>query len=166
LKVNVGIGTTSPTALLHVVGGGVVVGSPTGGDKGAGTINASAVYDDNALLTDYVFDKYFDGKVREEDQDRHGNYEMKTLDEKLAFIKKERHLPTMIGRREWEELGGKASLGKIVSQLWETVETQALYIMELRDILIEQKKEIGVLQAQAEEIKGLKQDISRLKGNL
>lgn len=30
---------------------GLMVGSPTGGDKGAGTINAVAVYDDNTLLT-------------------------------------------------------------------------------------------------------------------
>ncbi len=32
---------------------GMRVGSPTGGDKGAGTINATAVYDDNALLSCY-----------------------------------------------------------------------------------------------------------------
>ena len=42
---NLGVGTTDPSAKLHVVGGGVVVGSPTGGDKGAGVINAQAVYD-------------------------------------------------------------------------------------------------------------------------
>jgi hypothetical protein len=33
------------------VGGGLTVGSPTGGNKGIGTINATAVYDDNVLLT-------------------------------------------------------------------------------------------------------------------
>jgi hypothetical protein len=33
------------------MGSGLVIGSPTGGDKGAGTINATAVYDDNVLLT-------------------------------------------------------------------------------------------------------------------
>lgn len=33
------------------IGAGLVVGAPTGGDKGAGTINATAVYDDNVLLT-------------------------------------------------------------------------------------------------------------------
>jgi hypothetical protein len=43
-----------------------VVGSPTGGNKGAGTINATAVYDDNTLLTDYVFEQYFLGKPFEE----------------------------------------------------------------------------------------------------
>jgi hypothetical protein len=35
---------------------GLVVGSPTGGDKGVGTVNATAVYDDNTLLTCYVFE--------------------------------------------------------------------------------------------------------------
>ena len=33
------------------VSGALVVGAPTGGAKGAGTINATAVYDDNVLLT-------------------------------------------------------------------------------------------------------------------
>jgi hypothetical protein len=38
--------------LFKVMGdGGVVVGSPSGGNKGLGTLNAQAVYDDNALLT-------------------------------------------------------------------------------------------------------------------
>jgi len=130
---SVGIGTAAPgTAKLAVIGGGVVVGAPTGGDKGAGTINAVGVYDDNVLLTDYVFDKYFDGKVKEEDLDRHGNYEMKSLDEMSSFIEKERHLPTLIGRKDWETEGA-ASLGKIVTQLWETVETQAIYIKELKE---------------------------------
>jgi len=42
----------------------------------------------------------------------------------------------MIGRKEWEK-EGKASLGTIVTQLWETVETQALYIKELREMMME-----------------------------
>ncbi|MBL7081140.1 MAG: hypothetical protein ISS44_01030 [Candidatus Omnitrophica bacterium] len=143
----VGIGTTAPgTARLTVAGGGVVVGSPTGGDKGTGTINAGAVYDDDTLLTDYVFDKYFDGKVKEEDLEKHRNYEIKTLEEMAAFIEKERHLPTMINRKEWEK-EGKASLGKLVTQLWETVEIQALYIKELKEITMEQQKEIDKLKA-------------------
>jgi len=124
--------------------GSVQVGNPTGGDKGAGTINAGAVYDDNVLLTDYVFDKYFDGHVREEDQKRHGNYRMLTLEEMAGFIEQERHLPTMIGRKEWEKEG--ASLGTIVTQLWETVETQALYIKELREMMREQGEEIERLK--------------------
>lgn len=43
--------------------GGVNIGAPTGGDKGSGTLNAVAVYDDNTLLTDYVFDQKMNGQV-------------------------------------------------------------------------------------------------------
>lgn len=38
---------------------GLVVGSPTGGDKGVGTINATAVYDDNTLLTCMALQREF-----------------------------------------------------------------------------------------------------------
>jgi hypothetical protein len=34
-----------------IIGGGVALGAPTGGAKGFGTLNATAVYDDNVLLT-------------------------------------------------------------------------------------------------------------------
>jgi len=44
---------------------GLQVGAPTGGDKGVGTINATAVYDDNVLLTCMALSKEFlaTGKV-------------------------------------------------------------------------------------------------------
>lgn len=48
---------------LDVSGGGVTVGSPTGGNQGTGTINAQAVYDDGVLLTCYVFDAELDGSI-------------------------------------------------------------------------------------------------------
>jgi hypothetical protein len=51
------------TRMTVYANGGVVIGSPTGGSKGAGTLNASAVYDDNTLLTCYVFDQALDGAV-------------------------------------------------------------------------------------------------------
>src|SRR5690606_38551093 len=43
--------------------GGYVCGAPTGGEKGIGSINAQAVYDDNTLLSCYVFDAAIDGEV-------------------------------------------------------------------------------------------------------
>ena len=43
--------------------GGVTIGSPTGGAKGVGTINAVAVYDDNTLLTPYVLEAARNGRV-------------------------------------------------------------------------------------------------------
>jgi hypothetical protein len=43
--------------------GSVVIGAPTGGFKGTGTLNASAVYDDNVLLTCYAIEAYKQGSV-------------------------------------------------------------------------------------------------------
>lgn len=48
-------------AYRMLIGAGVYHGSATGGDKGANTINFGAVYDDNTLLTCYVFDAALDG---------------------------------------------------------------------------------------------------------
>ena len=58
-----GVGEANPSALLHVDGGGALFGNPTGGDKGTGTVNAQAVYDDNSLLSCYVFDQALDGAI-------------------------------------------------------------------------------------------------------
>ncbi|MEX6632524.1 DUF2793 domain-containing protein [Hyphococcus lacteus] len=43
--------------------GGITIGSPTGASKGVGTINAEAVYDDNVLLSCYVFDQVLEGQI-------------------------------------------------------------------------------------------------------
>ena len=50
-------------AVRMIVHEGLVVGAPTGGDKGEGTINAVGVYDDNTILSCYVFDQALDGVV-------------------------------------------------------------------------------------------------------
>ncbi|MEM8935470.1 MAG: DUF2793 domain-containing protein [Pseudomonadota bacterium] len=62
---NVGIGENTPSSKLHIDGGGVQCGNPTGGDKGTGAINAEAIYDDNTLLSCYVFDQALDGAIDE-----------------------------------------------------------------------------------------------------
>lgn len=62
---DISIGTSTKTITVHG-GGGLTVGSPTGGDKGSGTINtAGDIYKNNSAYTnpDYVFEKYFTGKV-------------------------------------------------------------------------------------------------------
>ncbi len=64
-----GVGTKTPTDKLTVAGdalfesGSVRIGAPTGGKRGAGTLNAEALYDDNALLSCYVFDQALDGDI-------------------------------------------------------------------------------------------------------
>jgi hypothetical protein len=110
--------------------GGLVWGSPTGGSQGAGTINAQGVYDDGVLLTDYIFEIAYDGSPIDE---RWQGYEIKPLSDEIEFVKKNKHLSTIIGREEWEK--GGSSLGQLVNQLWATIETQHLYIAELSDRL-------------------------------
>jgi hypothetical protein len=63
---NVGIGITTPGSALHV-NGGVQVGTPTGGDKGAGSINVSGdIYKNGTAFTnpDYVFEHHFNGSTQ------------------------------------------------------------------------------------------------------
>lgn len=99
---------------------GLVWGSPTGGSQGAGTINAEAVYDDGVILTDYVFEP---------------GYDLWPIKRMRRFYQIHKHLPTIVGREQWERNG--LSLGKLVSQIWETVEVQARYIAQLEERVTE-----------------------------
>ena len=95
--------------------GSLIIGNPTGGAKGPGTINAQAVFDDNVLLTDYVFEK---------------DYKQMTIAKMERYFKRYKHLPTIGGRDEWNK-NGKPSMGQLINEIWETVEIQAKYIAEL-----------------------------------
>lgn len=130
------------------IGPGVQIGSPTGGDKGAGTLNANAVYDDNTLLTDWLFDLFFDGGMRPEDKVLHPNGRLWSIDQTYKFVEEKRHLPTMPGREEWEAEGSK-SVGELVTALWETVESQQLQIFELKNELATMGKRLAALEAKA-----------------
>ncbi len=107
------------TILMEIGPQGAVIGAPTGSARGIGTLNAQAVYDDNVLLTDFVFEN---------------DYEQCSIEEMRKFYTENKYLPTIDGRNTWEK-EGKFSLGKIVTQLWETIEVQAKYIVELNDRL-------------------------------
>ena len=108
---------------LNAVNGGFLP------SQGVGTINASGLYDDGVLVTDFVFEKYFLGEVKDPE---HASYEMKTLHEELAHIEEKFHLSTMPSREEFENNSeGKRSVGGLVNGLWQTTETMMLYIKEL-----------------------------------
>jgi hypothetical protein len=58
--------TQAGTAFTRMtIGAGILLGTATGGDRGAGTLNATAVYDDNTLLTCMALQRQFleDGVV-------------------------------------------------------------------------------------------------------
>lgn len=117
---------------------GVVVGSPIlfygGNFNGPGTLTAESVFDDNTLISDYVFDEYFDGNIKPADIIGRDNYKRFTIDEMKKFIEEYRHLPTIAGRDDWNKKGG-FSLGELLTDLWVTAENQSIYIKELNDDL-------------------------------
>jgi len=115
-----------------------VFGAPTGGAKGAGTINAVAVYDDNTLLTDYVFDYWQDGALSADDADNARalafNPAHLDIDTFTASLIARRALPAMLRRSEWTE-ETRFSVGGLAQRLWETVEIQAVHIAKLNERL-------------------------------
>lgn len=101
--------------------------------KGPGTIAArSSVWGGSVLLSDHVFDNYYDGKIKPEDQKQAIGYRHYPMKEMESYIERERHLPTIAGREEWNK-EGMFSVDQLTNQLWVTVETQSLYIKELND---------------------------------
>lgn len=122
------------------IGNGLVVGSPTGGDKGAGTINAVAVYDDNVLLTDYVFQAWLEGYVDIERWDSKPAERFASelwqfdIDKWSNFLIENQHLPAMQSEAEYEK-DGNLSTGDKIQRLEETIEVQAIHIINLNERL-------------------------------
>lgn len=126
--------------------GGVMVGSPAwvSGTQfaGPGTVKAeNGVFDGTTMLSDHVFDRYFDGQVLPEDAAAAEHYRYVGLPQLRESLERDRHLPNMPSRAQWEA-GGGASLGQVATGLWETVEDQALYISEL-------EKDLSILEQSA-----------------
>lgn len=104
-------------AARMVVTDGVVVGAPTGGDKGIGSINAVTVYKNGTAL-DFVFEP---------------GYNMLSIDEMRQYYERNKCLPTLKTNDVHEE--GSTNMGALTDRLWETVEVQARYIAELHQRL-------------------------------
>ncbi len=149
-------------------GGGLVIdhnANPTifadAAYRGPGSIRASmAVYDGNTALSDHVFDRYFTGEVAPEDAASAKGYAYVPLPELKDYLKNERHLPNMPSREEWE-LKGESSLGELQTGLWESVETQALYITELeKDLTALEALTFGKLKS-VEEVEQLISEVQK-----
>lgn len=151
--------------------GGFVVGSPTGGSKGSGTINAQEVYDDNVLLTCYVpeyvigrnidFEKWDktipERKFEHKAARRFMSVAEEELNPRLYANKwlKNGHLPALPSPSEWEQSNNKFAIGKIVQGLWETVEVQAEHIRILTNTIDDLQEKILIMQDQIANIKNL-----------
>lgn len=114
---------------LDTIGGSVATADAI--FRGPGSIRArKAVYDGNLQLSDHVFDKYFEGAVKPEDVKAHEGYAYIGVKDLKEYLKRDRHLPNMPSRSDWETFGTR-SIGQLQTGLWETVESQALNIIEL-----------------------------------
>lgn len=120
--------------------------------KGPGTITAKrSVWSGSTLLTDYVFDLYYDGVARPEDAEGASQYVRTPLKELPNYVERERRLPNVDGREEWNK-NGTFSVDKLGNQLWVTVEDQALYIQELNARMDALKQYL--VQKKLEELEG------------
>ncbi len=137
---NISSRATTPASANYVqYDGGLMIGSAAwlagAAFQGPGTIKVErGVYDAGLLLSDHVFDQYFDGAPQAQDAEAAKGYAYVGLDQLRQRLQTDRHLPNMPSRSQWEASGG-ASLGTIATGLWETVEDQALYITQLEQDL-------------------------------
>lgn len=134
--------------------------SPTGGFKGSGTLNAIAVYDDNSLLTDYVFDAELDGAIslekwdravpnrRHREEDGEGNIIREVVEERVhaparRFVQRTDDLDPEAYAAKWRtrrklpafdegDEPVQLSVGDWAQRLLETCEVQAIHIDKLR----------------------------------
>jgi hypothetical protein len=121
---------------------GITIGTPAWATSGAypnqvfrgpGTIAAQVgVWGGGVLLSDHVFDKYYDGATKPEDAKQAANYQHYPVEGMINYVQQNRHLPTIDGRERWNE-NGPFSTDHLTNQLWVTVEEQSLYIKELNE---------------------------------
>lgn len=93
----------------------------------------------NPSISDYVFDYYYDGKLKGEDAKKHSDFKIYSFKDAEEFIKQNRHLPYIDSRKKWEEYS-KIPLEKLVSQQWVALEVLWLHTIEQQKQIDELKK--------------------------
>jgi hypothetical protein len=112
-----------------VLGNGLLLGSPTGGDKGSGTLNvATEVYKNNSAYAnpDYVFEHYYTGQI-EKFKDNEGAKEytgLPSLEEVAAHVKENYKLPGFTNE--------PAGMFKRSDLVLEKIEQLFLYVFEIK----------------------------------
>ena len=132
------------------LGSGIYMVGATGGDKGTGSINATAVYDDNTLLTCYVLEGWLDGAInvdrwdaavpdREDEERRHERArgfaavlkDRLDTDKLIAWVRRNRRLPAFPGPDHWRDRhNSKMASGDVLQRLWETVELLFVHMVK------------------------------------
>jgi len=134
---NVGIGTTTPSSKLQIVGGGILVdgtvgiGTSTFGSHKlavCGTIHATGLTTDGSWC-DFVFDK---------------EYSLRPLEEVESFIQMNKHLPDIPPAAEIEAHG--IDVGKMQMKAMQKIEELTLYVIEQNKRIVRLEEENKKLQ--------------------
>jgi hypothetical protein len=117
---NVGIGTTTPTARLHVVGdlrvsGAIIYGAPEGD------------------IPDYVFEP---------------DYRLMSLEELQCYLQREKHLPNLPSAAEVREKG--LNLASFQMRLLEKIEELTLYALHQAKVIGRKDAELSQMNARLE----------------
>lgn len=109
-----------------IVSNGAIVGNLQGNADTATCATTVAI---SGQACDYVYDIHF-----KEGRDKDKDFKIHSIGEMYEFAKEHHHLPTIMGREEYEK---KTSIGfnDMTNQLWQTIEVQSLYINELHERL-------------------------------
>jgi hypothetical protein len=132
--------TNNGTNATFCAAGGITIGSPTGGCKGSGTLNATAVYDDNVLLTDWVFDLAYDPPRRTAEEWPPSTRRLYSLAEVRAITQVERRLPWMPSSTNFER---ERHTGGMVTRLYQGQEQQQLYLFDLETRIAALEQALG-----------------------
>lgn len=148
--------TAQTQRLIVGADGSIYTLNATGGAKGIDTINAKAVYDDNVLLTDYVFDKFlkidnlstYSDRVRE----RFGalDTEMFSVHAYVDYWRKNQRLYGMPDLSDCiDGIVKEVSLGGMCQLLTQTAELQAIHIGAINDRVNDNERRIQKLEEAA-----------------
>lgn len=137
-------------AARGVFGGGFYHPSATGTDKGNNTINFGSVYDDNVLLTDYVFDKWLgdEGEYTDRVQAKYDALDVSMFDPKTyaEYFRVERRLWGMPDQDDViDGLVKEVSLGGMCHLLWQTAELNAIHVAAVNDNVDDLKAQVAAL---------------------
>lgn len=145
---------SSATATRMTLALGLVMGSATGGDKGAGTINAVGVYDDNVLLTDFVFDLWYDGSYNQQRYAKHpvaANFNKDWFDVRKygAWVDEKHHMPAT---GTWANDNVKPTTGELATRHTAELELHTIHAQQLARENDDLKARIAKLEAVVEKL--------------
>jgi hypothetical protein len=143
--------TNSTSRMVIGASGGLTIGSPTGGNKGDGTLNATAVYDDDVLLTCFGVEYLINGGVDIDKWDSYSptgrnalvhrfvdmigtGFDPRSPDSYISKMYADRALPGMPTETEWRH--NTLSLGDMHNHMWLATELVASFAVGIYEQLM------------------------------